>query len=306
MFGKTLFIIFLFIGILGSAWLYQLTHLSKVDFKQIEEDERSAATPSNGVELDLDGKLGQLQMENRRKTVSLFSQKNLSFTAKKLFWDHENNVLTLNGGISIEEPSLGSFFSDNTVSFSKKGKQISSFKSFGTTTLTYLNHHSLVSHGVITFEKESLSSTIQSPLINGMVPKGLQLCYKGDELGLYADKARVDYREENGKLFPLVVSLEGEVQLFSLSQKNKSRFGLADHLTYHPKTGSFILTADPNKKVCFVDKKENLYLSAREVHLTRDPITNKQVVKGVGNVRLALTVDEKLKIKKYFGFFYEL
>jgi hypothetical protein len=71
-------------------------------------------------------------------------------------------------------------------------------------------------------------------------------------------------------------------------------------VTYSPTTRTFILGADPGKRVLFLNQEENLRVSAQEVHITEDPTTKKQTVKGIGNVQLSFTTEEEALLKKWF------
>jgi len=43
-------------------------------------------------------------------------------------------------------------------------------------------------------------------------------------------------------------------------------------------------------------------MSAQEVHLTKDPLTGKTQVKGIGNVKFSLTSEESHLLKNRFTF----
>jgi lipopolysaccharide export system protein LptA len=121
-------------------------------------------------------------------------------------------------------------------------------------------------------------------------------------MAVFADKAHIEYTEENGTFQPISVSLKGHIKISSRSTGAKpARFGLADRLTYSPTTRTFILGADPGKKVVFANDEENLRISAQEVHITQDPTTKKQTVKGLGNVQLSLSAEEEATLNKFFG-----
>lgn len=250
---------------------------------------------------DLDVVHNKLVMTNPQGILPSLSKGEIRFTAKGLLWDHEGNTLILKGNPTVQEPNLGTLISDQEIFLFQKDKNLIGFKSFGKTTLTYLNNHQLISHGTLSFDRERNVGNVDSPLVNGGVPEELQLSYQEGEMSVLADKANIEYNEENGIFQPISVSLKGHVKISSHATDKPGRFGLADRLTYSPTTRTFILGADPGKKVVFVNGEDNLKISAQEVHITQDPTTKKQTVKGLGNVQLALTAEEQASLNKYFG-----
>jgi lipopolysaccharide export system protein LptA len=241
-----------------------------------------------------------LSMTNPVGILPSLSKGEVRFSAESLLWNHDQNTLVLKGHPTVQEPNLGTLVSDQEIQLFQKDKNLTGFKSLGKTTLTYLNSHQLVSHGILNFERDRNLGTVESPLINGSVPQDLQLSYKEGEMSVLADKANIEYTEENGNFHPISVSLKGHVKIASAGDK-PSRYGLADRLTYNPTTRTFILGADPGKKVLFVNDEENIRISAQEVHITQDPTTKKQTVKGLGNVQLALSPEELTSLNNYFG-----
>ena len=250
---------------------------------------------------DLDVVQNKLVMTNPQGILPSLSKGEVRFTAKDLLWDHDRNTLILKGNPSVQEPNLGTLVSDQEICLFQKDKNLVGFKSHGKTTLTYLNNHQLISHGTLSFDRERNVGNVDSPLVNGVIPEGLQLSYNEGEMSVLADKATIEYSEENGSFQPISVSLKGHVKISSQATDKPARFGLADRLTYSPTTRTFILGADPGKKVVFVNDEDNLKISAQEVHITQDPTTKKQTVKGLGNVQLALSAEEQASLNKYFG-----
>ncbi|MBS0648679.1 MAG: hypothetical protein JSS10_05585 [Verrucomicrobia bacterium] len=253
---------------------------------------------------DLDIVHNKLLMTNPQgilPSLSLSSKGEVRFSAENLLWDHEKNTLVLKGNPSVQEPNLGTLVSDQEIFLFQRDKNLIGFKSFGNTTLTYLNQHKLVSHGTISFDREKNLGTVESPTVNGVVPENGQLSYHEGEMSVLADKAHIEYTEENGAFTPVSVSLKGHIKISSLTTGKLTKFGLADRLSYSPTTRTFILGADPGKKVVFANEEDNMRISAQEVHITQDPITKKQTVKGLGNVQLTLSAEEQATLNKFFG-----
>jgi lipopolysaccharide export system protein LptA len=221
----------------------------------------------------------------------------LRFTAESLLWDHLKNTVILKGNISLNEPSLGTLVSEDELQFVQRGKQLASIRTKGKTTLQYLNAHTLTCFGAMNIDRDKLHATGDSPVVQGVVPEGQQIFYQEGEVGVFADKAQIEYSAHETSFQPVSISLKGNVKI---SSRDARRLGVADRVTYSPTTRTFILGADPGKRVLFINDEENLRISAQEVHITEDPTTKKQTVKGIGNVQLALTTEEQALIQKLF------
>ncbi len=243
---------------------------------------------------DLDIVHNKLTLSEPQGVLPSFSKGEVRFSSETLLWDHDKNILVLKGNPHVSEPALGTLESDQEIHFFQKEKQLIGFKSYGKTALTYLNEHKLISNGTLTFDREKHIGTVESS-------PDQQLYYQEGEMGILADKAHIEYTEEENRFNPISIALKGRIKISSLASDHPARFGLADRLTYIPTTRTFILGADTGKKVLFVNAEDNLQLSAQEVHITQDPLTKKQTVKGIGNVQLALSAEEETLLKKIFG-----
>ena len=79
------------------------------------------------------------------------------------------------------------------------------------------------------------------------------------------------------------------------------RCAVADQFAYYPETETMILSAQNGESVLFWDDTQQLSISAREVHLSRDE--KGENIKGVGNVRFAFSTIENELLKKLFPFY---
>ena len=93
------------------------------------------------------------------------------------------------------------------------------------------------------------------------------------------------------------LSLQGNVHLFSAIIQGKESFALADTLTYNPRDKTLVLSSE--KKVLFW--QEGSRLSASEVRIRRDPITEIDSIEGVGDVHFAFDLEEENAIQQMFG-----
>jgi len=128
-----------------------------------------------------------------------------------------------------------------------------------------------------------------------------QVTYKGTLGEIYADRAQVDYQEIEGKLEATKVTLFDNVRLVNMGSEEKPAFqyALADEVYYFPQEQVTVLESKQSK-VLFYDKLRDMQLSARTVRAHRDPVTHKESVQGVGDVRFVFGPEELEKIKQRF------
>ncbi|MBS0620201.1 MAG: hypothetical protein JSS61_01920 [Verrucomicrobia bacterium] len=233
------------------------------------------------------------------RPVGTFSS--IQFHAEHLHWDRIKELLTLKGNIHIDEKTLGVLDAKEQIQIAHKteeGKQLlKSLHSEGPASLVYKDagglSHKLLTSGPIHIDKERLIATVQG------APKE-QLYYEEAELAVYADHASLEYALSGENLEPTSLTLKGGVRLFSHDAEKPPRRALADKLSYSLSTRTLILSANPGNKVLFSDASKQMRLSAPEVHITFDPESKQQQVKGVGKVQLTFTPDEESKFQKLF------
>lgn len=128
-----------------------------------------------------------------------------------------------------------------------------------------------------------------------------QVTYTDSFGEIYADRAQVDYREVDGSLEATKVTLSDNVRLVNIgtSEKPASQYALADVVYYFPQEQLAILEGK-RTQVLFYDKLRDMQLSAQSVRAQRDPITKKETIQGVGDVRFIFGPEELEKIKQRF------
>ena len=226
----------------------------------------------------------------------------MHFHAESLVWDQPHATLILRGKSTVEESALGNLTSDTEIrlmhQISNGKKRLCQLAAFGNTMLQYRNPetekmHALVSHGVIHLDRDKLLGTIDSD-------EGEFLHYEDEDVCCEAKSALVEYSLVDNVLQPSSLILKGDVRLFSRDVHKSIHCGFADRLSFSPTTKTFILSANPGKKVLFWDETETTRVSAQEIHITLDPETKQQIVKGVGNVKLLFTDQENAFLKQIF------
>jgi hypothetical protein len=232
----------------------------------------------------------------------------MHFHSDHLYWDQHRNALTLKGNIFIQEASIGTFNAQDELQLVQtvnKGKTVlKSIQTQGPASLVYQDEHQhqhkLISQGTVHLDRDKLRATIESPENEGIVAQDKQLYYQEEELAVFADHASLEYSVVDDALQPTSLSLKGNIRFFSHDPQKPLRCGASDRLTYSLTTRTFILSANPGKKVLFWDEAQGMRLSAPEVHITYDPETKQQNIKGVGAVQFAFTPDEQHKLFQLF------
>jgi hypothetical protein len=156
---------------------------------------------------------------------------------------------------------------------------------------------SLSEGGLLHCENLFLDYTNMTALIEGKP----QVIYT-DSIGeVYADRAQIDYRETDGTVEAVKVTLYDHVRLINMGTEEKpaSQYALADIVYYFPPERTMILEGKQNR-VLFYDTLRDIQLSARTVRAQRDVITKKESVQGLGDVRFVFGPDELNKIKTRF------
>lgn len=263
------------------------------------------------IDLDLTEKQAHLFQPKGKIATSFFSSEEKDptlFYAKMLTWDQQKNTLLLQGDVCVEEKSLGMLSVQDKIEIIQSiqdGKnQITLVKTQGPSSLYYKDEkqisHQLISKGPITIDRSHLMATIESPKQEGIILPEQQIYYEEEELAVFADYAQLEYALIGNMVQPIALALKGNIRLFSKEGSSSLRYGLSDRLTYSLATRTLILYADPGKKVLFFDEAQGMRLSSPEVHITQDPETKQQQIKGVGKVQFAFTQEEQSKLQHFF------
>jgi lipopolysaccharide export system protein LptA len=236
-------------------------------------------------------------------------QGQLTFQCDHLTWDNPKNKLTLKGNVRIQDDALETIETEDYLEIDQplvKGKRVlKGIRAHGPTTLTYNDpqrggYHKVLCHGNAQIDREKLQANLDSPKTDGKVLPHQQLYYEEAELCIRADQAAFEYSVADNTLQPVSLALKGAVRLSSLGTQKPPRCGVADRLNYSLTTRTLILSANPGKKVLFWDESQGARVSANEVHITEDPLTKQQLIRGIGNVQFAFTAEENALLQQLF------
>jgi lipopolysaccharide export system protein LptA len=254
-----------------------------------------------------------LEMESPRGKVSSFffpesKSRPCNFSARFLFWDDEKDVMTLKQNILIQDEFLGTIEGEETIRFFQKeqfGKYVmQAIIATGPTTLrsaeTAEEKHALTSFGTLTLDRDLLLVTATSPKQNGTILFDKQLIFVKGDLSLQADEASLEYSLCQMELKPTSVNLKGRVRLLSNDPETPFRCGVADEVLLNPQTKEMRLLAQAGHQVLFWHEEQNLRLSAQEIVVIPDPVSGKDVIKGIGNVRFSFNEEQQETFHKLF------
>jgi hypothetical protein len=207
---------------------------------------------------------------------------------------YNGECITLIGRVSVEN-SMGKLTAERAILKKDENKQTKI--DFPWIELKHSVCLTLADGGTLQCDSVFLDYTQMTGFLYGCP----QLIYKGDLGEIYADRAQVDYQEIDGKLEATKVTLYENVHLVNMGSEEKpgSQYALADEVTFFPQEQLTILESK-NGKVLFYDKQRDMQLSARKVRAQRDPLTKKESVQGIGDVRFVFGPEELEKIKQRF------
>jgi lipopolysaccharide export system protein LptA len=229
-----------------------------------------------------------IQTAHAQKGVHIIYNKLYHLTAQSLDWQHIENHLVLKGSPKIQEPSLGTITASQEIDLFLKERKLHKLKTAGSTQLISHAGHTLKTEGAVILDTDTKTATIH--------PHTTQLVYQEEQMTLTADEAQMHYREDGEGLHPERLELQGNIKIFS-----QDRRGVADMLIYHPETRVCILKALPGRKVLFTRDQDQLCISANEVHITYNPETKEQEVRGIGHITMTLSPEEQNLLNKVFS-----
>jgi lipopolysaccharide export system protein LptA len=203
-----------------------------------------------------------------------------------------HNHLVLKGMPKVHESSLGTITSQETIDLTLRDQKLHHLKTAGPTELVSLKGHTLSTTGSIEVDSDKKIAFVTSDIS--------QLKYNEEEMTLLSDYAEIFYSEDGEGLHPKKVELQGNIKIFSQEKEGPTRKGVADTLSYDPVSRTCILKATPGKKVLFTREEDKLSISANEVHITYNPHTKQQEVRGIGHITLSLTPHEQNLLNQVF------
>jgi len=229
----------------------------------------------------------------------------LQLSAGFLAWSVLDRTLDLKENVRIESAQLGILLAEGSIQIiqQKETDHPHNLQSIQAAQGAELHFQSHGKRGILSCPGSLfLDHMTQLVRCEGTEISGIkkQLVYTEDTLSLFADHATVAYTMEKGHLEPICCTLNGHVRLMDTSCASLSRYAIADHIDYDPKTRFFSLKADKGNRALFWDEKQHLSISATEIQGHFDPLINQHVIQGVGSVHFNFTLEEQKQFKKIF------
>ena len=176
----------------------------------------------------------------------------------------------------------------------------------GTTHITYHSPEKNKSHQITCQEKVELDfnfNYLQCLSPGHDLEK--QIHFHDELHDLYSDQLVATYVHRDGALELDLLRIYGNVCLIQKEEPDQilafdeAQFALADQLDFDYQDQKMNLKAKQGSKVLFYDQINNYRISAPEVLLTRNPITQKPKVNGIGRVKFLFDESEIERFKTH-------
>lgn len=239
------------------------------------------------------------------------SAKGVDFSADTLVWNMASDRIFLRDNVHIDQAGLGSLSTAGEVRISQQvhagKKQLSTLETEGKTVIVFKvadgKAHTLTSYGLVTVDHIQLCTTMNSPKNSkGRVRGDDQVSFVDSQGEVCADKAVLSYAVIDDKVVLSKVKLEGNVRLRDHHGENGDtlHYTVADFVEYNPQAKEMIFTAKAKRRVLFYDKVNNLQISAPALKISRDAVTDKESIKGIGDVRFSFIDQEYAQLRNKF------
>ena len=261
---------------------------------------------ASSIQVNIENK--EIIFNKAKGNISSFlgEQKNISFSSDNMFWDHFSRRLVMKGNVSLKEKDYCFLTAKKVELYQQKGSSelaIQKIKTFGETEFFFIKEGEIISslqcYGSI--ELDNNNKTFIAHAKKKRSPLAEKILFRDKDIILYADTAKVSYRQEEEFFRIDEIILQGEVLFISQKIKDTLSFGIADKLTYLPTNKNLMLESLPQKKVLFWKDDDSLRLSANAIHVHCDDLTKKEAIKGIGSVRFSFNLEEEEFFHKIFS-----
>jgi lipopolysaccharide export system protein LptA len=202
----------------------------------------------------------------------------IDFSSKKLTVDKIKEQIVLQDDVTLFNSHIGTLLAETAEIFKNK------IKTDGTTTLFLPEKKRNIScngHVILDNDKKIL--------IAKAMHEDEQVILKDNDINLFTDQLIVNY-QDNFKINNMI--LEGNIN--AILENNI--YGNADKAIYSFEKKELCIKSDPDKRVVFWQKNNNMKLSAKELK-----INNNNDIEGIGNVRCSFDLTEGKHFKQLFN-----
>lgn len=225
----------------------------------------------------------EIRLEKPKGTINEFLEAS-NFSADTFILNNREKKALLQNHVILCKEGLGTLESEQ-IELSKPDKQAISI---GKTTLISPNFSISCDGRVIL---DDIKKTI-------FVKADNQLTLKDEKIMVFADRALFFYKN-NFQVEKII--LDGNIRFMSNYISNTTSYGTADKINYFPPIKEIYLLSNPGKKVLFWQEDNSLTLSANEIQISKDKLTNKEVIKGIGKVRFSFNFEEDKFLHEIFS-----
>ncbi|MEI8365799.1 MAG: hypothetical protein WCF65_05205 [Parachlamydiaceae bacterium] len=242
-------------------------------------------------------------------------QSKTNFSSKKLVWNDPKQVITLSGDVKVSQEGVGKLDAADDVFITlvtvDGKKQISELETDGEAVLihtdeeTYLDH-TLKCYGKLKVDHKRMELRMLSPLeAAGKVIEDLQVFFSDAKGKIYADKVFVKYeiseKNANRKITPVRIVLQGNVKITNAFAQDHKQYILADSVEIFPQTNEMTFRGSKEQRVLLYDQTNNLQISAPVLKITRADAVRREMVRGLGDVRLSFLDSELESLRRRFS-----
>jgi len=234
----------------------------------------------------------------------------ISFKADALCWDESKRTLNLKHNVELCDLGMGALFAENEIEVvltpDSEEHEVQWIRAHGPTHLIFENDsggspRQLYSFNGGEIDNRSFQVQLKSPRINGLVPPDQQIRYKDAVGEAQADDVTVLYRYLDGELSAEKILIVGNVYMVNHApfdpddQTPVLQYAKADAVEYDPNKQEMLLLGKA-KRVLFFDKLNNVQVSAPAIRMSRDQVTGKEAIQGIGDVRFRLIGKEMTEL----------
>lgn len=215
---------------------------------------------------------------------------NLSFSSHTATWNHPAHLLILEGDVSLIDPAQLSLHAEH-IELLHCNRDISHISATGLTTLH------LKTTGLFTSPSLRCTGTLDLDPLIGLITANGPLRFSDEGITVSGQSGQLSYRNQLLE----VLHLDGNVRLVSTRIQNRPSYALAEQMTLYPEQNTLILTATPPHRVLFWQEKDQMCLTATELHIRRDPVTHQDAIQGYGDVHFSFEPHEQDAITQLFS-----
>ena len=226
----------------------------------------------------------------------------ISFQAEALHWDEAKHLLKLQHEVELRDLGMGAMYAEEEVEVAfdqaSEEHEVLWIRAHGPTHLVFEDDEESQPRQLYCFgggevDNRSFQVQLKSPREDGVVPHDKQIRYKDAVGEAQADDVTVLYRYVENDLVPTKILIVGNVYMVNhapFDPKDQTpvlQYAKADAVEYDPEAQEMLLIGK-GRRVLFFDKLNNVQVSAPAIRMSRDKVTGKDSVQGIGDVRFRL------------------